>query len=189
MADGKSHPCPINSAWWDTGTDYAIFQICSPDHIRLFEAFFVLDDNVPDPGSDIAMVGFGEMEVIRDSEHPDRGTISRRLVQRVGKVESVYPDGHYLLKTAFIQTSIAIFSGMSGGFVARYDPNIPPKPFGIISHAPEPQPVNDRSISGQSVAVVLRMKRKVMEDGQQSIGIELNKMGVGRRINPANAIG
>lgn len=172
--------CPIELAIWDRGTDLAVLTVLAPtDEPELFRAFFWVDDQIPNVGEQVAMIGVGEMKVHGNLENPKIGTIERRLVVRIGYVEEVVGEATYLLKSPSVQTSIAIYSGMSGGLVAKYTPdNI--KPFAFISHAPEPQPVMDRSVSGHSVGSILKAKLRCIEKGKQSVAIEVNDIGVGK---------
>ena len=67
----------------------------------------------------MTMIGFGEMKPARDSDDPNKGLMQRRLMARIGHVEVFYPEGMYTLKTPCVLTTIATFSGMSGGLVCR----------------------------------------------------------------------
>jgi hypothetical protein len=112
------------------------------------------------------------------------------MILRIGRVEGVYPQGHYMLKAPCVHTSIAVFSGMSGGIVARGwpRPGDPIRPFAFISHSmsvDHPQAMYDRSISGQSFAAVLDMKRTVLHTEKQTVAITIKDAGLGRTNNPA----
>jgi hypothetical protein len=86
-----------------------------------------------------------------------------------------------MLKGPCIQTSIAIFGGMSGGVVARWSgPNSKIRPFAFISHAPDPQPSYDRSQSGHSMASILNARIKPLGDGKQSLEFAVSNIAVGK---------
>jgi hypothetical protein len=147
---GKTAGCTIESAIWDRETDFAVLTIVTPeDDPALFKALFRLDDTTPAIGDEVSMIGFGEMKSTPDINDPTRGILQRRLVIRIGRVEEVYPQGHYMLKAPCVQTSIAVFSGMSGGIVSRgwpHSPDLPIQPFALISHSmtvDEPQATVD----------------------------------------------
>jgi hypothetical protein len=130
------------------------------------------------------MIGIGEMQFIPNIDPIKFGTIKRRVVLRVGRVENVHPEGHYMLKVPSVQTSVAVFPGMSGGIVARWTgPNTQIQPFGFISHsmAPPTHPptYNDRSLSGQSIGVILNMKRTIISEKKQQVAIQIKHDGIG----------
>jgi hypothetical protein len=181
IKDKAVYVCPIEIAIWDSGTDLAVLTVMAPaDEPKLFEKFFWIDDTIPSPGDEVLMIGVGEMSQPVSST----GTISRRLVVRVGYVEEIFEGATYLLKSPSVQTSIAVYSGMSGGLVARYLPLADIKPFAFISHAPEPQPTLDRSLSGHSVGSILKAKLTYLENGKQLVEIQVNDVGVGRTVLP-----
>jgi hypothetical protein len=173
--------CSLELGIWDSAIDLAVFTVIAPDdEPDLFKEFFWIDNQIPAVGEEIAMLGFGEMKVIPDPE-PGKGTIQRMLIVRVGRVEDVFPDRHFMLKGPCIQTSIAIFGGMSGGVVARWSGlGTSIKPFAFISHAPDPQPSYDRSQSGHSMASILNARITVLRDAKQILEFKVSDVGVGR---------
>ncbi|MEH2501404.1 hypothetical protein V1290_000215 [Bradyrhizobium sp. AZCC 1578] len=181
ISDGKVHVCPIEIAIWDSSTDLAVLTVLAPtDEPKLFRKFFWIDDQVPNVGDVVVMIGIGEMKVNSGMDNPQIGTMERRLVVRVGYVEEIFEEATYLLKSASVQTSIAVYSGMSGGLVAKYAPPDNIKPFAFISHAPEPQPLLDRSISGHSVGSILNAKLTQIEKDKQRVEIKVNDVMVGK---------
>jgi hypothetical protein len=180
IKDAQAHVCPIEIAIWDTGTDLATLTVVAPlDDPNLFQSFFWIDGKIPNVSEQVVMVGFGEMSVVPNQDNQQQGRMLRRLVVRVGYVEEVFPEASYLLKSPSVHTSIAVFSGMSGGLVARYAPPKTIKPFAFISHSLD-QPLFDRSMSGHSVGSVLKAKLTLLEDRKQLVEIEVNNVGVGR---------
>lgn len=179
---GKVSVCAIEVAIWDSASDFAALTLIAPDHEpHLFQDKFLLSDDVPQVGDQVGMIGFGEMKVIPNEDDPRTASLQRRLVVRLGRVEEIHPDGFFMLKAPCIQTSVAIFSGMSGGIVARWTgPDTPIKPFALISHAPDPQPCYDRSVSGQSVASIFRMKVTPTGPEAQIVEFQVNNIMVGR---------
>ncbi len=182
----RSGFCAIELAVWDSSKDLAVLTVIAPQEAPdLFEAFLWLDDGVPAVGDEVTMIGFGEMKTIPDGCRQDHGIIQRRLILRIGRVEEVYLQGYYMLKAPCVQTSIAVFPGMSGGVVAlgwpRRDARI--QPFAFISHSmatDDPQAAYDRSKSGQSFAAILSMERTVLGSEKQRVGLAISDAGVGR---------
>jgi hypothetical protein len=127
------------------------------------------------------------MKVHSGTDNAQIGTIERRLIVRIGYVEEVFGEATYLLKAPSVQTSIAIYSGMSGGLVAKYTPSDGIKPFGFISHAPDPQAVLDRSISGHSTGSILKARLTSIEKDKQLVEIEVNNVVVGKTDPELNA--
>ena len=177
--------CTIDHAWWDTDTDLALFTMIPPDDRSIRFKEFLLDNTVPEVGDPVTMVGFGEMAVSPDSKGLRQGVMQRRLTVRIGHVEEVYHKRHMLLHGPCVQTSIAVFPGMSGGMVLRGwpEPLAVPRPFAIVSHSiseDDPNSVNVRSRSGQSFGAILPMNIRVLDDGQRNVSFSLNNMGYGR---------
>jgi hypothetical protein len=176
------HTCAVELAIWDSATDLAVLNITAPDdNDQLFTKLFWIDDVFPSVNEKVAMIGYGNMEVIPDETRQQYGTIKRQLILRLGTVEGVHPEGFYMLKAPCVETTIPIYSGMSGGLVARWgSPDTQIQPFAFISHAPEPQPIDDRSLSGHSVGSILNATRAIIAEKKQRVQIQLNNIGLGR---------
>ncbi len=69
--------------------------------------------------------------------------------------------------------------------MAKYSSGHNIKPFAFVSHAPDPQPTLDRSISGHSTASVLKAKLTPISEGKQLVEIEVNDVRIGR-TNPSD---
>jgi hypothetical protein len=172
--------CNLELAAWDRETDYALLFIKTPPHKPLFNEYLWLDNQIPQVGDHVCMIGLGEMKFTPNIDPVNFGTIERRLVLRVGCVENLYPEGYYMLKAPCVDTSIPAFPGMSGRIVARWTaPNTQIQPFGFISHSPSVS-YYDRSISGRSVGAILKMERTAIAEGKQKVGIKINNAGIGR---------
>lgn len=182
IKDGNVYACPVEIGIWDSATDLAAFTVTSPNgEPDLFRDFFWIDPQAPNAGDEIAMIGFGEMKVIPAEDDGKQGTIERKLLLRIGRVEEVFPEKHYMLKGPCFETSIAVFSGMSGGVVARWSgPNSQIRACGFISHAPDPQPSYDRSLSGHSMASILKAKVTNLGEKKQGLEIAVSNIGVGK---------
>lgn len=182
LKDDKAHFCSLEIGVWDCAIDLAAFSVSAPESgPDLFQEFLWIDNQMPAVRDEVAMVGFGRMAVMPDPDNPGKGTIQRQLLMRVGRVEETFPKRHVMLKGPCIQTSIAIFSGMSGGFVAKWSgPGTTIKPFAFISHAPEPQPSEDRSQSGHSMAAKLNATIKSVGNKKQMLEFAVSDIGVGK---------
>lgn len=182
MKGDQVHCCPIELALWDRETDLAVLTVSAPViDPDFFRDIFWLDDQIPGVGEEIAMIGFGDMNVGPCPDPRHQFKMERRLVGRIGRVTEVYPEGYCLLKAPCIETSIPVFSGMSGGLVARYVHGAQIQPFAFISHAPEPQPLYNRAESGRSIAAILRMEKTKVAAGKQDIRFKIDNAGVGRQ--------
>jgi hypothetical protein len=185
--DGKNAVvCNLELAAWDCDTDYALLFVKAPPHQSLFQEWLWLDDQVPEVGDPVCMIGLGEMEFTSNIDPVNFGTIQRRLVLRVGRVESLHQQGYYFVKTPCVETSIPAFPGMSGGIVARWTaPNTRIQPFGFISRSLDiglssSESYYDRSVSGRSIGAILKMEKTAIPDGGQTVGIQIRNTGVGR---------
>ncbi|MGD9541570.1 hypothetical protein, partial [Methylocystis sp.] len=174
--------CPIEIGIWDNATDLATFTVCAPaNETELFRDFFWIDDQVPEVGGEVVMIGFGEMKVGIDSSDSRKSTIHRQLLVRLGRVEEVFPESCYMLKGPCIQTTIAIFGGMSGGLLAKWTgASTKIKPFGLIGHAPDPQPTHDRSQSGHSIGSILNARIRPLVGERQVLEFIVSNVGVGK---------
>jgi hypothetical protein len=105
------------------------------------------------------------------------GTMQRRLVARVGRVEAIHPNGHLALKTACIETTIMVYGGMSGGPVSKFqNSSAPIKPFGFVSYAPFSESLLDRSQNGHSLGALLNAKITPLATKQQGIEMRMNAL-------------
>jgi hypothetical protein len=181
LKNGRAYDCTIEVAVWDTSSDLATISVTAPPNEEfLFQDCFWLDDQIPREGDMVGMIGFGEMKLIPDLDNHRLGRIELRALLRVGTVESVHENGYFMVKNPCIETSIAIFSGMSGGLVARWTGNNTQiKAFALISHAPEPQPSFDRSESGHSVASILPLRKIKLSETEQQIELDIKNAGIG----------
>ncbi len=187
-SDGNAFACSIEQAYWDTATDLGVFTLLAPKEAPdLFRTFFWIDDKVPLVGEDVAVIGFANMDVNWTDSDSRRGTMQRRLALRVGRVEGVYPVGYHMLKTPCIEMTIPVFSGMSGGLIARFgELGTQIQPFGFVSHAPDPQPLHDRSQSGHSMGAILKVTKAPLGEKKQMIRIPMTVSGIGRTYPETN---
>jgi trypsin-like peptidase len=180
--DNQVFACTIEQAYWDPTTDLAVFTLLAPvESPDLFHTFCWIDDQIPLVGEQVAAVGYADMKVNHHDPNSKSGTMQRRLVIRLGRVEGVYPTGHYMLKTPCVEMTVPVFSGMSGGLVARFGANgTQMQPFGIVSHSPDPQPLYDRSQSGHSMCAILQATKTPLSEKKQEIQMPMTFWGYGK---------
>jgi hypothetical protein len=112
--------CPIEISVWDNNADVAVVKVIAPNPGHsLFEDFFWLTGDIPKVGEEIAMIGYGEMQELVDLDTPNVRKLKRRLVLRVGRVHAIHSNGLHALKTACVETTIAVYGGMSGGIASK----------------------------------------------------------------------
>lgn len=181
VKDRVPYPCIVELSLWDSKTDLAVLTVLAPDgHADLFRSMLWIDNSIPSVGEVVAMFGYGNMEIIPHKIERNAATIKRELILRIGRVENIYSERSFMLAGPSIETTIPIYGGMSGGVVARFSPGQPIKPFAFISHAPDPQPINDRSLSGHSVGAILQSHIEPMGDQVQRVAWPMDNIGVGR---------
>jgi hypothetical protein len=126
-----------------------------------FEGRFALTDRPVFIGDEVCALGFAEMAVTLE-RRPSRGeetfTMQSQPLLRLGRVTALHPEGHLLCRGPCVETSIPVFSGMSGGPVFHL-PSLggPMLPFGLISSDLELDGVqkNNRGVRGASIVALL----------------------------------
>jgi hypothetical protein len=139
----------------------------------------MIDDGVPVVGEHVFCAGFGEMAIIDHNYSTNSGRLSQRLVVRVGRVLAVHLDGYHMLKNPCVEMTVPVFSGMSGGLVARVDgPQQQIRPFALISYASEPQPNHDTSTPGRTIGSMIRAKVTRRSAERQELEIPVTNMEI-----------
>lgn len=158
FADGDSAQfARIIALAFDERTDVAVLQLQDQHGPtgRPFDAEVLLHDRLPEVGSLVGVVAYADL----DSEARADGlsSLTRRPVCRVGRVLAVHPDGTRLCRGPCIETSIPVYSGMSGGIAALYTPDKPARAFGFVCSDPDEDTIakQDRSIAGRSLIAKL----------------------------------
>lgn len=175
----------IEGLVFDEATDIAIFSIALQDPARkpFFSHEFFLDSTPPAVGDLVSVLSYGDQGIF-DYEHDGDQAFSfkfkRRPVLRVGRVLAHYPDGHRLCRGPCIETSIPVYSGMSGGPVIHYGTEGAIKPFGLVCSDPDmdSEDKQNRSIEGHSIFALLPCQVSIGEDGKQIVRITLQATGV-----------
>tara|TARA_R110002050_G_scaffold504_18_gene3429 strand:+ start:2297 stop:3115 length:819 start_codon:yes stop_codon:yes gene_type:complete len=154
--------CVIEFVAWDEASDLAVMKIVPQDRVsNRFDTFFRMKRESVEVGSEVGLIGYGDMAVVSEQMDGDKGQFSTesRVVFRRGVITKIHPEGYSLCRTRCVETNIPVFSGMSGGPVFIIpDDDEDMIPFGLVSFDPEPEGVSakyDRSIAGRSVAAML----------------------------------
>lgn len=157
--------CVVGFVAWDKSSDLAVFTLSAQDPAdhSVFKHFCRLGQVSPKVGDLVGVMGYGDMGTLsadRNTTGAASGVISRRLVFRAGTVRALHPDGHALVRSPCIETSIPVYAGMSGG-LAFLMPERDQEMivFGLISSDPdEPEELKrDRSRAGASIIAMLPM--------------------------------
>ncbi|CUJ74877.1 trypsin-like peptidase domain-containing protein [Achromobacter kerstersii] len=162
---------------YDEESDIAFFEIKLPDSAEdnFFKKSFELSQELPNVGDEVAILSFADLSMgIDDSEVPNgEVTLKRRLVLRVGRVLAIHPTGQRLCKGACIETSIPVFSGMSGGPVIRYGTTGPMVAFGLVSSDPDldDDRKNDTHVEGRSIVAKLPVFQQSRGSGEANVEI------------------
>jgi hypothetical protein len=164
----------VDGLAFDNFADFGVLQL-SPQSMQptpLQTKEFLLEDAHPQVGQLVCIAGYAEMADQIDTS--GALTAHRRAVLRFGKVLNVFPDGQRLCRGPCVETSIPIFSGMSGSPVFYYDATGAMRVFGLACSDPDidgPQK-NDRTVSGHSIAALLPVKRiSGTTNGRQVVAI------------------
>ena len=177
--DGKIEIAFFDWAIWDERSDLAFFGIRIQEGTdpRFFRSNMLLDAERPEIGTEVAVLGYNDMKVLsfEGTEDQNRGTISRQLLLRAGRVTAYYPDGYSLCRAACIETSIPIFPGMSGAPVMKVAQGGAMLPFGVMSFDPDEEPGQkcDRSVPGRSIVPLIKPLIQVSPNGQRSTMLTL----------------
>lgn len=102
------------------------------------------------------MLSYGNIDIydfVRNNSGDYSFRVSRRPTLRVGRVLEKYPGRHRLSVGPCVETSIPIYSGMSGGPVFRYAESGPMRAFGVVCCDPDPNLglKQDRCTEGRSI--------------------------------------
>lgn len=146
---------------FDEAGDIGLLQLRpqTADASRYALREFTLDDSLPKVGQLVCVVSYAGLSC--NTAERNAFAVERKAVLRVGKVLNVYPGGQRLCKGSCFETSIPLFSGMSGGPVFYYDESGPMRAIGLVCSDPDVDgPLkDDRSHSGRSLIAVLPTRR------------------------------
>ncbi|WP_202731581.1 S1 family peptidase [Achromobacter xylosoxidans] len=155
----------IEGVTYDEATDIALFDVklqdSSPD--GFFCGRFQISDDLPGVGELVCVLSFAGLALEENEDFRDEGymgTLSRQLMFRAGRVLAHYPTGQRLCKGPCIETSIPVFSGMSGGPLVRFNTEGPMVVCALVSSDPDPDgdDKNNRDIEGRSIFAALPVR-------------------------------
>jgi len=138
-------------------------------------------------GDNVAVIGYNAMSTapLQLSGRSHRNfQLERELVLRLGTVTSIHNEGHILCRSACIETSVPVSSGMSGSPLVLFtEEGVPLEVVGVICSAPEPEnpDVLDRRVSGCSIAARLSPEVTSLNDAQTSAKFQLKAAELLRR--------
>ncbi len=170
----------VDGAIIDEVRDIAVFRVAlqNDNALAFFSAEFEADDRVPLAGDTICMLSYGELSTFdfeEDGGMSRQFKMGRRLILRAGTVIASYPNGHRLCRGPCIETTVPVYSGMSGGPVFLFgNPGDPMRPFGLVCSDPdEDGPLKqDRSHAGSSIISLLPCQVAIDEHGQRTVRFE-----------------
>ncbi len=173
-------PCTFTSVAWDSTSDVAYFQVKLPDKCLTPPRYCQIAADAPAVGEVIAVLGYADSagESVPEPQFGELGrriTISQRLVMRVGRVMAHHVT-HVWCRGPCLETSIPIFSGMSGGLVSRFAEGAPIRAFGVASHDPEPADPSDkrnRELAGSSIVARLDAQVESIDANTNSVLLRL----------------
>lgn len=157
--DGKIDFAYFDWAIWDERADLAFFgiHVQNGSDLNFFRSNLLLDPKLPEVSdAEVAVLGYNDMKVLTFDKEQNKGTISRQLLLRTGRVTAYHPEGYGLVRSACIETTIPIFRGMSGAPVMRFGAGEPKLPFGVMSFDPETEDKWNRSVHGHSIIALIR---------------------------------
>ncbi|MFZ5538845.1 MAG: S1 family peptidase [Pseudomonadota bacterium] len=120
---------------------------------------FILDDRMPDRGQLIGIASYRYPEV--HFQEPQTLRVARQPALRVGKVTAVFPSGQRLCRGPCFETSIPVYSGMSGGPVLSLQADGRLLAIGLVCSDPDLDgpSKDDRSTAGRSLVAKLPVRR------------------------------
>lgn len=170
---------------FDENSDFALIAVATPffGGDLLFQHEFLADDRIPEIGGLVIVLSFRywESDQSDDSETNQSGVrFERRVVARIGRVLAYHPDGNRLCRGPCIETSIPVYSGMSGGPVLHYSQEGPLKVFGLVCSDPDldGEDKENRAIEGRSTIALLPCRVTVEKDGKNLVSFAINTADV-----------
>lgn len=176
----------VDAAVIDEARDTAIFtaSLQNIDAPEFLSAEFEVEDKIPTVGDLVYVLSYGALSICdfeTDGAMKQQFKLARRPVLRVGTVIASYPNGHRLCRGPCIETTVPVYSGMSGGPVfSRGNPGEPMRPFGLVCSDPDPDgpTKQDRSQAGSSIISLLPSQVTMNEQGQRTVKFKLPKAEV-----------
>ncbi|AYR23559.1 S1 family peptidase [Herbaspirillum rubrisubalbicans] len=164
----------VENAIVDEARDIAIITVAlqNDESASFFDGEFEVDDSIPQNGALICILSYGDLATdnpVSEDESCRRFVLKQRPILRVGTVVEHYPNGHRLCNGPCIETTIPVYSGMSGGPVFAFAMDGPIRPIGLVCSDPDldgPDKEN-RTKSGSSIVALLPCSIEINEAGQR----------------------
>lgn len=165
---------------FDEDSDIAIFSIALQNRTKrsFFISKFDLDNSIPSIGDLVCILSYGNLDLNSfKQENNEKWSykLSQRPILRIGTVLNYHPNGTRLCRGACIETSIPVYSGMSGGLVCRYGSvGTAIRAIGLVCSDPDPDTENkeNRNIEGRSIIALLPCQIKE-EDGKEKVRLKI----------------
>jgi hypothetical protein len=165
--------CKVVGLAFDESSDFGAVQFEPQQHEASFSLRnAILDDRCPGVGDMVCMLSYADLSCTNVGNNSF--SLRRRAVLRIGRVLQVFPDGQRLCRGPCIETSIPMYSGMSGGPVFHYSSTGNMRAVGLVCSDPDGDgPQNqDRSRSGRSIVALLPLRRlSGSVDGLQEVAL------------------
>lgn len=175
---------------FDERTDIGILTLATQDAaestVPLHE--FVVGNRVPQVGELICVLSFGDLGT-DDFENQGQGfkfSLSLRPILRTGRVLAYYPDGNRLCKGPCIETSIPVYSGMSGGPAFAFTASGSIRPIALVCSDPDEDgdQKDDRTHVGASILALLPTRAWDFPNGRHVGMIQLKATGWAGEMDP-----
>lgn len=177
VADGKPDAFVIQGLVFDERRDLAIFEIVEQDNGAVPLHKFEVTHEVPGVGDIVAVLSYGDLGIDcaerNGAVHAFR--LRQRPVLRTGRISAVYPQGQRLCRSFCIETTIPVFSGMSGGPVFAFASVGSMRPFSLVCSDPDPDGdiKRDRHHRGASIMAVLPLYVDAMDAGASKLSLDV----------------
>nr|WP_313658333.1 trypsin-like peptidase domain-containing protein [Achromobacter ruhlandii] len=165
----------IDGLIYDEPADIALFKVKLQDSSEdgFFRSSFGITGELPEEGDIVCVLAYGNLsltEIERTGNASGSAKLQHRLVIRSGRVLAHYPNGQRLCKGPCIETSIPVFSGMSGGPLMKLGADGQPQFVAVsalVSSDPDPddERKKDRSIEGRSIFAALPVRLRDVPEG------------------------
>lgn len=170
----------VEGAIVDENRDIAVITVALQDEQSgpFFSQEFEADDSIPPNGNLVCILSYGDLSAdnfITDGDRYREFWMSRRPILRIGTVVEHHPNGHRLCRGPCIETTVPVYSGMSGGPAFAFGrPGQPMRPIGLVCSDPDidgPEK-EDRTKSGSSIVTILPCSVEVNSSGVRSVRFE-----------------
>lgn len=183
--------CEITWMAMDDQTDIAFFSISLQDTSKspFFTRTYTPNGKMPSAGELICIFSYAGMAVnvqLPKNKETMRLQLGRRHILRVGRILNYYPNGHRLCHGPCFETSIPVYSGMSGGPAFIYNAQSGPiRPFGIVCSDPDVDGENkeNRSIAGSSILAALPCEKIIDQHKNEKIVLRILAQGLSGAVD------